>query len=34
VKKFPVPGRYIRISGSIGIGLAGLFWFVQRITSG
>jgi hypothetical protein len=34
VKKFPVPGRYIRISGSIAIGLAGLFWFVQRITSG
>ena len=34
VKKFPVPGRYIRISGSIVIGLAGLFWFVQRITAG
>jgi hypothetical protein len=34
VKKFPVPGRYIRISGSIAIGLAGLFWFVQRITAG
>lgn len=34
VKKYPVQGRILRISGSIVIGLAGLFWFVQRITAG
>jgi hydrogenase/urease accessory protein HupE len=33
-KKFPEPSRTMRIAGSIAIGLAGLFWFVQRITSG
>jgi len=32
-KKFPLPSRTMRIAGSIAIGLAGLFWFVQRITS-
>jgi len=34
VKKYPIQGRILRISGSIAIGLAGLFWFVQRITAG
>ena len=34
VKKYPVQGRILRISGSIAIGLAGLFWFIQRITVG
>ncbi len=34
VKKYPIHGRILRISGSIAIGLAGLFWFVQRITAG
>ena len=33
-KRFPLPSRTMRIAGSIAIGLAGLFWFVQRITSG
>ena len=34
VKKYPIQGRILRISGSIAIGLAGLFWFIQRITAG
>jgi len=34
VKKYPVQGRTLRISGSIAIGLAGLFWFIQRIIAG
>ena len=34
VKKYPIQGRILRISGSIAIGLAGLFWFIQRITVG
>ena len=34
VKKYPIQGRILRISGSIAIGLAGLFWFIQRITTG
>jgi hydrogenase/urease accessory protein HupE len=34
VKKYPIQGRILRISGSIAIGLAGFFWFVQRISAG
>ncbi len=34
VRKSPVQGRILRIAGSMAIGLAGLFWFIQRITAG
>jgi len=33
-KKFPVEGRALRTAGSIAIGIAGIFWFIQRISSG
>ncbi|MFM7187233.1 MAG: HupE/UreJ family protein [Armatimonadota bacterium] len=34
IRKYPIQGRIARLSGSVAIGLAGLFWFVQRIMAG